>query len=59
MKVYFFVNHLDGLRGCANLCLEEICPAEVLLLKKCRKKFAFPPLCVRQTGAAFPDKVAI
>ena len=36
----FILKDLDWLRGCANLCLEEIRPVEVLLLQKWRKKFA-------------------
>ena len=55
----FFVNDLDWLRGCANLCLEEISPVEVLLLKKWRKKFAFLSLHVRCQGEAFLDQLAI
>ena len=55
----FFLNHLDWLRGCANLCLVEIRPAEVLLLQNWRKKLAFLPLHVRHPGEAFLDQVAM
>ena len=41
----FLLNHLDWLRGCANLCLEEIRPVEVLLLQMWRKKLLFYSLC--------------
>ena len=54
-----FLNYSDWLRGCANLCIEEIRPAEVLFLKKWRKKFAFLSLHVRHPGEAFVNQVAI
>ena len=55
----FFLKHLDWLRGCANLCLEEIRQVEVLLLQKWRKKFAFLSPHVSHPGKAFLDQVAI
>ena len=55
----FFRKELDGLRGCVNRCLEEICPAEVLLPKKWRKKFAFLSPHIERPGKAFLDQATI
>ena len=59
LKVWFFLNDWDWLRGCANLCLEEIRPEEVLLLQKWRKKlWSFSPYVGRPENASI-DQVAI
>ena len=55
----FFLNYWDWLRGCANWCLEEICPVEVLLLQQWRKKLCSSSPHVRCPGEAFLDQVGI
>ena len=64
LKVWFFPPLKTGidnhwLRGCANPCLEEIRPVEVLRLQKWMKKFAFLSPHVRHPGAAFLEQGAI
>ena len=51
----FFLNDLNWLRGCVNLCLEEIRPVEVLLLHNWRKKLCSFSPHVRCPGEAFLD----
>ena len=53
-----FWDKQDWLGDCANLCLEEIRPAEVLLPENWRKKFAFLSH-VRRPGKAFLDHTTI
>ena len=50
----FFQNDWNWLRGCANLCLEEIRPVEVLLLQKWRKKWLENVHCVGLTNFRWP-----
>ena len=47
------------LRDCANRCREESCPAEVLLPKKWRKKFAFLSRHVGRPGKVSLDHASI
>ena len=56
-KVRFFLSDWDWLRGCANLCFEEIRPVEVSLLQTGRKN-SFSPYVGRPEKAS-KDQVAI
>ena len=55
----FVRDELDWLRGCANRCLQEIRPAELLLPEKQRKMFAFLSRHVGHPGKAFLDHTTI
>ena len=55
----FFPIDWDWLRGCVNLCLEEIRPEGVLLLQEWRKKLCSFSPHVRRPGGAFLDQVGI
>ena len=59
MKVWFWQSDWDWLRCCANLCLEEIRPVEVLLLQKWRKKLPPSSLYFQCPGEVILDQVGI
>ena len=49
----------DWLRDCANPCLKEICPVEVLLPKKWTRKFVFLSPCVGRPEKAFLEHASV